>query len=114
MTTSGNLTRFDPRRIATALCAAGALAFGAGTAQAGVPGVDLYVGAGVGRSNADISAGDLLVSSFDKKDTGWKIFVGGRFLSFAGAELDYIDFGKPSGSGVDIKYKGRCRSLMST
>ena len=37
---------------------------------------------GVGQSNADVSADDLAVPSFDKKDMGWKVFVGGRFLSF--------------------------------
>jgi opacity protein-like surface antigen len=99
-------TRFNPRLTAAALCGAGALALGAGPAHAGIPGADFYIGAGIGQSNADLSASDLSVSSFDKKDTGWKVFVGGRFLSFVGAELDYIDFGKPSGSGIDIKYKG--------
>lgn len=95
-----NSTRFDLRHIAAALCATGALAFGAASAQAGVPGADLYMGVGVGQSNADIGAPD-----FDDKDMGWKVFVGGRFLSFAGAELDYIDFGKPNGGGIDVKYK---------
>jgi hypothetical protein len=29
-----------------------------------------------------------------------------RAFSFLGAELDYIDFGKPNGGGADFKYKG--------
>ena len=101
-----NSTRFHLRPVAAAFGALAVLAFGAGPAQAGVPGVDLYLGAGVGQSNADVSADDLAVPSFDKKDMGWKVFVGGRFLSYVGAELDYIDLGKPKGSGLDIKYKG--------
>ncbi|MEJ0099754.1 MAG: outer membrane beta-barrel protein [Pseudomonadota bacterium] len=88
----------------TALGAATALALCAVPAQAGVPGVDFYVGAGIGQSNADISADDLGVSDFDKKDTAWKLYAGARALSF-GAELNYIDLGKPSGGGAEFKYK---------
>lgn len=88
------------RHMAAALCAIAALALGSGPAFAAVPGVDLYLGAGVGQSDADVDFPD-----FDEKDMGWKVFVGGRFLSFAGAELDYIDFGKPNGGGENIKYK---------
>jgi len=101
-----NSTRFHLRSVAAAFGATAALVLGAASAQAGVPGVDLYMGVGLGQSNADVSADDLAVPSFDKKDMAWKLFVGGRFLSFVGAELDYIDLGKPKGSGVDIKYKG--------
>ena len=97
--------RLDMRRLATALCAVAALVFGAGSAHAGVPGADFYVGAGIGQSNADMSASDLSVSSFDKKDMGWKVFAGGRFVSLLGAELDYINFGKPNGSNAEVKYK---------
>jgi opacity protein-like surface antigen len=98
--------RISLRHLAATVGAVGALALATGTAQAGVPGVDVYMGVGVGQSNADVSAGDLpSVSNFDKKDTGWKVFFGGRFVSMFGAELDYIDFGKPSGGGAEIKYK---------
>jgi opacity protein-like surface antigen len=97
--------RISLRRLAVSLGATGALAVAAGTAQAGVPGVDVYLGAGVGQSNADVSASDLGISSFDKKDLGWKLFLGGRFVSTVGAELDYIDFGKPNGGGAEVKYK---------
>lgn len=97
-----NSTSFHLRHVAAALGAIGVLAFAPGPARAGVPGVDLYMGVGVGQSNADFDGGP----SFDKKDMGWKVFVGGRFLSFAGAELDYIDLGKPNGGGVELKYKG--------
>ena len=93
------------RRFGLSLGAFGALTLAAGAVQAGVPGVDVYFGAGLGQGNADVSASDLSVSSFDKKDLGWKVFFGGRFLSSIGAELDYIDFGKPSGSGVEVHNK---------
>ncbi len=106
MFTKRNPSRFVLRHIAVALCATGALALAAGPAQAGVPGADLYLGVGIGRSNADVSAADLGELEFDKKDTAWKVFFGGRFLKFAGAELDYIDFGKPSGGNAELKYKG--------
>jgi len=98
-------TRINLRHLAVLLGAVGALGVAAGTAQAGVPGVDVYMGAGVGQSNADISASDLGVSSFDKKDLGWKVFFGGRFVSTLGGELDYIDFGKPDGGGAEVNYK---------
>lgn len=89
---------FGPRYVAAAALVATAAMFGAAPTQAmGVPGVDLYLGAGLGQSNADVSAHDLGAANFDKKDLGWKVFVGGRFASLVGAELDYIDFGKPNG-----------------
>jgi len=93
------------RHVFAAACATGALAFGTSAQATDLPGADLYLGAGIGQSNADVSASDLGVSDFDKKDMGWKVFVGGRFLSMAGAELDYIDFGKPDGSNAEVKYK---------
>ena len=98
--------RFVLRHAAAALCVTGALAFASGTVHAGVPGADFYLGVGLGQSNADVSAADLGELEFDKKDIAWKAFLGGRFLSFGGAELDYINFGKPSGGDAELKYKG--------
>lgn len=88
-----------------ALAALGALGLAATPAHAQMPGVDLYLGAGIGQSNADISANDLGAVDFDKKDMGWKIFGGLRATMF-GAELEYIDFGKPNGSDSEVDYKG--------
>jgi len=103
MFTTRKTARFNPRHALTALCAAGALACGAGPAYAvGVPGADLYMGVGLGQSNADVA----LAPDFDKKDMGWKIFAGGRFLSMFGAELDYLNLGKPNGGGAEVKSKG--------
>jgi hypothetical protein len=106
MFTPRNTSRFNPRQVLAAVCAAGALAFAAAPAHAaGIPGLNLYMGAGLGQSNADLSDGDIGATDFDKKDMGWKVFVGGRFLSYFGAELDYIDFGKPAGDDAELKYK---------
>jgi opacity protein-like surface antigen len=102
MSTSHQPARFSLRHAVTALGASGALALAALPAQAeAVPGIDFYVGGGIGQSNADISA-----PNFDEKDFGWKAFAGVRAVSYLGAELDYIDFGKPNSSVYSIKYKG--------
>jgi hypothetical protein len=90
------------RRVATLIAATGGLAMAAGEAHAvGVPGADLYMGVGLGRSDADID----VIGDFNPKDTGWKIFVGGRVISYFGAEIDYVDFGKPDGDDASLKYK---------
>lgn len=104
MTTSPENTRSRVRQALAALGATAALAFAAVPAQAqGIPGVDFYVGAGIGQSSADVSN---TVGDFDEKDFAWKAFVGLRAVSYLGAELDYIDFGKPNGDGDTFKYKG--------
>jgi opacity protein-like surface antigen len=102
MSTSHQAARFSLRHSIAALGAAGALVLAAVPAQAeAVPGIDFYVGGGVGQSNADVSA-----PNFDDKDFGWKAFVGVRALSYLGAEVNYIDFGKPSSDVSSFKYKG--------
>lgn len=93
-------------RSVTMFCAAAVLACGVCPAHAGVPGADLYLGVGVGQSDADLSAVDIGATDFDKQDLGWKVVFGGRFLSYFGAEAGYIDFGKPEGSDAQVKYKG--------
>ncbi len=99
---TGRATRV--RGIAAGLFGAGALALVAVPAQAQVAGVDLYLGAGVGQSNADI--GDIEIGDLDEKDLAWKIFAGVRFASMFGAELNYVDFGKASNDAADVAYKG--------
>jgi hypothetical protein len=83
------------------LGAVGALALASAPAQAQVPGLDLYIGAGIGQSNADIDVPD-----FDAKDLAWKVVGGMRVASVLGAELAYINFGKPGGDAYAVKYKG--------
>jgi opacity protein-like surface antigen len=104
MNTSPKSSRFTVRPALVAVGATAALFFAAVPAQAqGVPGIDFYVGAGVGQSSANVSN---TVDDFDEKDFAWKGFVGLRALSYLGAELDYINFGKPTGDGDEFKYKG--------
>ncbi|HWL63225.1 MAG TPA: porin family protein [Steroidobacteraceae bacterium] len=89
-----------------ALLAIGALGLVSMPAAAQVPGVDFYIGAGIGQSDVDLNADDLGALDFDAKDTGWKLIAGVRVASMLGAELEYIDFGKPDGSDSSVDYKG--------
>ena len=63
-----------------------------------------YMGAGVGRTRADIyntdlanrmSAAGLPLTSYsaDERDTGFKVFVGKKFNRYFGVELGYFDLG---------------------
>jgi opacity protein-like surface antigen len=97
---------FNLRRGLAALGAMGALALASAPAQAQVPGVDLYIGGGLGQSNLGLSASELGTLDFDEKDMAWKLFGGLRMASVFGAELAYIDFGKPNGDDAEVKYKG--------
>lgn len=89
-----------------ALLAIGALGLVSAPAAAQVPGVDFYIGAGIGQSDVDINADELGALDFDPKDTGWKLIAGLRVASLLGAELEYIDFGKPNGDDSSVDYKG--------
>jgi opacity protein-like surface antigen len=91
-------------RSMAALLAIGALGVVSAPAMAQVPGVDLYIGAGIGQSDVDLSADDLNALDFDSKDMGWKVFGGLRATMF-GAELQYIDFGNPNGDDSEVEYK---------
>ncbi len=73
----------------------------------------LYVGASVTQSTidlglSDIDDGSLTGGSVDDSDTGWKVFVGFRFVKFLAIEADWIDVGGVSiaaisdGSGSDF------------
>jgi opacity protein-like surface antigen len=97
---------FNLRRGLAALGAMGALALASAPAQAQVPGVDLYIGGGLGQSNLGLSASELGTLDFDEKDMAWKLFGGLRMASVFGVELAYIDFGKPNGDDAEVKYKG--------
>jgi opacity protein-like surface antigen len=92
------------RHAVTALVAAGAMAVLAAPAQAQSTAFNFYVGGGIGQSNADLD--DVEIPDFDEKDFAWKLFAGVRMASIFGAELDYINFGKPDGSNIEVKYKG--------
>ena len=51
----------------------------------------LYVGGSLGQGNSKV--GQI---NFNKTDLGWKAIVGTRPVRWFGAELSYIDFGKPT------------------
>lgn len=51
-----------------------------------------YVAAGLGQSDVQVSS-----QGFRRGHVGWKALIGVRPLPFAGAELEYVDLGSPSG-----------------
>jgi hypothetical protein len=66
--------------------------------------LDLYLGAAVGESHVR-TAQEILGDTgydyeFNKQHTGWKVAAGIRPISPLGVELEYIDFGNPSGPEV--------------
>ena len=81
-----------------------------------VPGAQagkLYAGASLTQSTvdlglSDIDDGSLTSGNVDDSDTGWKAFVGFRFVKFLAIEADFIDVGGVSiaatsdGSGPDF------------
>lgn len=106
MATSRLSAPFKMRGALAALLASGALGLAAAPAHAQMPGLDFYIGAGVGQSDVDLSADDISAIDFDPKDMGWKVIGGLRVASMFGAELEYIDFGKPDGEDAEVKLKG--------
>jgi OOP family OmpA-OmpF porin len=92
----------EPNRISLGGALCGLLA----TAPLSTSHADWYVGANVGQSSIDTSAGEIeqaflidddFVASgttLDKTDTGWKGYVGYRFLPLLSLEVGYADLGK--------------------
>ncbi len=83
----------------------GALALAAsGTALAQPPYVSdfhSYVGVAAGESKFRTDCSSFF--ECDKKDTGWRAFLGGQFNPIVGAELGYNDYGTVHASGGDTK-----------
>lgn len=50
-----------------------------------------YLGGSIGQSS--FTTGDVSDVDFDGEATGYKVFAGGRFLTFLGVEGSYVDFG---------------------
>ncbi|MEZ5503668.1 MAG: OmpA family protein [Halioglobus sp.] len=80
----------------------------AGTVLAAEPG--FYIGASGGQANLDESANHFGYNGqydiqLDKQDTGWKAFVGYRFLPWLGVEGGYTDFGDFSQQVFDNSVK---------
>ena len=101
-TSSGRLNAEIPVLILAALAL---LAQPGGNAvAAGSP--SLYLGAAIGQSHVEstttLVCGDLFptrhTGEIDKRHAAFKVMLGARPISWLGAEIDYIDFGKPSGT----------------
>ena len=78
----------------------------------------LYVGGAIGQSHLEAAASQVFsdigsatsTENIDKTHAAFKVMLGARPISLLGAEIDYIDFGKPSGSlfgnPADVSMKG--------
>lgn len=102
------LIRAAARHIAVAAVTSGVLLFGASPAWAQVPGVDFYLGAGIGTGDVTIVSPGGAVDQFKENHTAFKVFGGLRAASVLGVELDYLNFGKTSGAlGSDPDVTGK-------
>ena len=56
-----------------------------------------YIGGSIGQSKIDVKGGDQDLGDieFNEGDTGYKLFVGYRLLTFLAVEGSYLDFGTP-------------------
>lgn len=69
-----------------------------------------YIGATVGRSDFDASCNGAF--SCDRKDTGFKIFAGGKMYNALGLELAYVDMGRAELNGGNARARGANVSLV--
>jgi len=83
-------------RFAVIATLAAGLALASQSALAADP-LGFYLGGAIGQANVrlDQSVSDT-ATSFDEHHSGWKAMIGFRPISVVGAELEYIDFGKPN------------------
>jgi opacity protein-like surface antigen len=60
-----------------------------------------YIGASAGQSKFKTDCHDSLTEFFDcdKRDTGFKVYAGGKMNDWLGLEVGYTDFGKVAASG---------------
>jgi opacity protein-like surface antigen len=59
-----------------------------------------YIGASAGESKFRTDCGRTLTQfECDTKDTGWKVYAGGKFNPIFGMEVGYTDFGRIKASG---------------
>ena len=71
-----------------------------------------YLGAGIGQANVQVDAGAGL-PTFDENDTGFKVIAGVRPLDWLGAEVNYVDLGKPSGDVADTRIETDASGLSA-
>jgi OOP family OmpA-OmpF porin len=95
-------------RTSSVIAALGLLASGAAFAQAPYPAPwrgDFwgYIGASAGESKFRTDC-NRTVTQFecDTKDTGFKVYAGGKMGQFVGLEFGYTDFGRIKASGGDV------------
>jgi hypothetical protein len=77
---------------------------GGKAAAADSPG--LYVGAAIGEAHVESTTtlvfGDVFptphTGQIDRRHAAFKVMLGARPISWLGAEIDYLDFGRPSGA----------------
>src|SRR4051812_21861452 len=62
-----------------------------------------YVGAAAGESKFTSECDRIDVFRCDKRDTGWKVYAGGKINRIFGLEAGYTDFGRISASGGETK-----------
>lgn len=86
------------------------LAFVAAPAMAADNG--LYLGAGIGKAGIKIDD-DLELPGFDEDDTGFKIIAGVRPLDWLGAEVNYIDLGKPAGDVAGVRVETEAKAVAA-
>ena len=60
-----------------------------------------YVGASAGESKFETECASSNVFSCDRRDTGFKVYGGGKFNDVFGLEIGYTDFGRINASGGD-------------
>lgn len=58
-----------------------------------------YVGASAGESKFRTECDRILITECDKKDTGFKVYAGGKLSEVLGLEVGYTDFGTIRASG---------------
>jgi hypothetical protein len=66
----------------------------------------LYIGGAIGQSRVEATETaclcdifpEIVTETIDKKHLAFKAMLGARPISLMGAEIDYIDFGKPNGA----------------
>jgi hypothetical protein len=78
----------------------------------------LYAGGAIGQSHLEATGQRTYASgnvyydtgSFNENHTGFKVFIGIRPISLVGAEIAYVDFGRPTGGfgsyPADVSMKG--------
>ena len=64
-----------------------------------------YVGGSAGESKYRYECRDSITQFFDcdQRDTGWKVFAGGKMNEVLGLEVGYTDFGQIRASGSNVE-----------